>query len=85
MVIKGGFPGHAVLVADGVEHPVTGERRFLLVQSYMPAQNIHVLVGTGASADSPWYAIEPGKPLVTPEWTFPPGSLKRWPQRNPRS
>lgn len=41
--IKGGFPGHAVLVADMVENPDTGEKRFLLLQSYMPAQNIHVL------------------------------------------
>lgn len=78
VVIKGGFPGHAVLVADVVEHPRTGERRFLLVQSFMPAQDMHVLNGTGASAGSPWYALEAGKPLVTPEWTFPPGSLRRW-------
>src|SRR4029079_14920223 len=41
--IKGGFPGHAVLVADIVENRTTGEKRFLLLQSYMPAQDIHVL------------------------------------------
>ena len=41
--IKGGFPGHAVLVADMVENPATGEKRFLLIQSYMPAQEMHVL------------------------------------------
>ena len=41
--IKGGFPGHAVLVADVVENRATGEKRFLLLQSYMPAQDIHVL------------------------------------------
>lgn len=79
VVIKGGFPGHAVLVADVAEHPATGERRFLLIQSYMPAQDMHVLVGAGTPDASPWYALDPGKPLVTPEWTFPPGSLKRWP------
>jgi hypothetical protein len=35
--VKGGFPGHAVLVADMVENSATGEKRFLLIQSYMPA------------------------------------------------
>lgn len=73
--IKGGFPGHAVLVADVVENPQTGDRRFLLIQSFMPAQDMHVLRGSNGS---PWYALESGIPLVTPEWTFPPGSLRRW-------
>lgn len=76
--IKGGFPGHAVLVADLVENKVTGERRFLLLQSYMPAQDIHVLKNPAAADGSAWYpAIFRGS-LVTPEWTFPAGSLKGW-------
>ncbi len=79
--IKGGFPGHAVLVADVAEHPASGARRFLLIQSFMPAQDTHVLKGAGASEGSPWYALEAGKPLVTPEWTFAPGSHRRWRQR----
>lgn len=36
--IKGGFPGHAVLVVDMVRNAATGERRFLLLQSFMPAR-----------------------------------------------
>lgn len=79
VVIKGGFPGHAVLVADMVENPRTGERRFLLLQSYMPAQDIHVLHNPASVDGSPWYAAPISWPLVTPEWTFPAGSLKRWP------
>ena len=47
--IKGGFPGHAVLVADVVENAQTGEKRFLLVQSYMPAQEMHVLKNPAAA------------------------------------
>ncbi|MEW5962343.1 MAG: DUF4846 domain-containing protein [Pseudomonadota bacterium] len=77
--IKGGFPGHAVLVADLVEHPETKERRFLLLQSYMPAQEVHVLKSPAAADGSPWYPAAFAWPLVTPEWTFPAGSLKRWP------
>lgn len=78
VIIKGGFPGHAVLVADVVEHPRAGERRFLLIQSFMPAQDMHVLKGRDTPDGTPWYRLEPGQPFVTPEWTFPPGSLKRW-------
>lgn len=76
--IKGGFPGHAVLVADVAEHATTKARRFLLMQSYMPAQDIHVLKNPANGDGSPWYA-PPARELVTPEWTFPTGSLKRWP------
>lgn len=76
--IKGGFPGHAVLVADMVEHPETKERRFLLLQSYMPAQEVHVLRSPAAADGSPWYPAVFAWPLVTPEWSFAAGSLKRW-------
>jgi Domain of unknown function (4846) len=76
--IKGGFPGHAVLVADLTEHAVTKAKRFLLIQSYMPAQEMHVLKNPANGDGSPWYALPDGD-LVTPEWTFPKGSLKRWP------
>ncbi len=77
--IKGGFPGHAVLVADLVQNEATSERRFLLVQSYMPAQDIHVLKNPVAADGSPWYATDFGDTLVTPEWAFARTSLRRWP------
>jgi hypothetical protein len=76
--IKGGFPGHAVLVADVVENE-SGEKRFLLMQSYMPAQEIHVLKNPAATDGSPWYGTDFGPVLVTPEWTFSKDQLKRWP------
>lgn len=77
--IKGGFPGHAVLVADMVENAATGEKRFLLLQSYMPAQDIHVLKNPGSGDGSPWYAAPVGDQLTTPEWVFPRTALRRWP------
>ncbi len=77
--IKGGFPGHAVLVANMVVHPATGERRFLLLQSYMPAQDIHVLKNPQSPDGSPWYPAAFAGDLVTPEWTFARTSLRRWP------
>ncbi len=76
--IKGGFPGHAVLVADVAVNVTTSAKRFLLIQSYMPAQDMHVLKNLANGDGSPWYAMPVGD-LVTPEWTFAAGSLKRWP------
>jgi hypothetical protein len=76
--IKGGFPGHAVLVVDMAVNPGTGEKRYLLAQSYMPAQDIHVLKSPGNADGSPWYAVPKGA-LFTPEYVFPADSLKRWP------
>lgn len=75
--IKGGFPGHAVLVADVAVNPVTKAKRFLLIQSFMPAQDMHVLRNPQNPDGSPWYSLSAGA-LVTPEWTFPTGSLRRW-------
>ena len=65
LFIKGGFPGHAVLVADAVENRATGERRFLLLQSFMPAQDIHVLKNRPIADGSPWYPLDFGDRLVT--------------------
>jgi len=79
LFIKGGFPGHAVLVADMAVNRETGETRFLLLQSYMPAQDIHVLKNPNASDGSPWYTTPIADELVTPEWTFPRTALRRWP------
>jgi hypothetical protein len=74
--IAGGFPGHAVLVVDVAEDE-GGRRAVLLAQSYMPAQDIHVLRNP-ATPDSPWYVMDGDRPLSTPEWNFPRGSLRRF-------
>jgi hypothetical protein len=78
LFIKGGFPGHAMLVADMVENATTGERRFLLLQSYMPAQDMHIVLNPSATGVTPWYPVAFGNELVTPEWTFEAHQIKRW-------
>jgi len=76
--IRGGSPGHAVLVVDVAIHPETGEKAFLLAQSYMPAQEVHVL-RNGVDADlSPWYRADFGQQLCTPQWTFRRDELMRF-------
>jgi hypothetical protein len=74
--IQGGSPGHAVLVVD-VAEDAQGRRAVLLAQSYMPAQDIHVLRNP-KTPDNPWYVIDGDRPLATPEWDFPAGSLRRF-------
>lgn len=79
--IKGGLPGHAVLVVDMVRNDTTGEKRFLLLQSFMPAQDMHILKNPHAADGAAWYQMDFGSELVTPEWTFARTALRRWPQR----
>lgn len=77
--IKGGFPGHAILVIDVVENKTTNEKCFMVAQSYMPAQNIHILNNPNSSSDSPWYYLSDCNSIIeTPEWTFYPNQLKRF-------
>jgi len=67
--IRGGSPGHAVIVVD-MAADAKGQRAFLLAQSYMPAQDIHVLKNPADANLSPWYSLPRGTTLHTPEWTF---------------
>jgi hypothetical protein len=73
----GGNPGHAVLVLD-LARAVGGRRAALLGQSYMPAQNLHVL---RPAAGRVWFSLEPSRDLSTPFWRpFPWSSLRRLPE-----
>jgi hypothetical protein len=76
--IQGGSPGHCVIVVDMAMHAQTGEKLFLLAQSYMPAQDIHILKNPQDPQISPWYSIKFGDTLITPEWTFKRTDLKRF-------
>lgn len=75
--IQGGSPGHCVIVMDMAENP-EGEKRFILAQSYMPAQEIHILKNPGNPEESPWYTPQASPELVTPQWTFHWEDLKSW-------
>ncbi|MBX2804646.1 MAG: DUF4846 domain-containing protein [Hyphomicrobiales bacterium] len=77
--IKGGFPGHAMIVADIARDRLTGSKRFLLIQSFMPAQDMHVVKAPGSRTGSPWYDMpEPDGELLTPDWIFPANTLHRF-------
>ncbi len=78
--IQGGSPGHAVIVVDMAVNKQTHEKVFMLAQSYMPAQEIQILQNPKDEDLSPWYSVEFGEQLVTPEWVFRKSDLKRFDQ-----
>ena len=74
--VEAGSPGHAVLVVDMAENPATGEKLFMLLQSYMPAQDMHIL--RNPATGGVWYSARFGRVLVTPEWRFRASDLRRF-------
>ncbi len=77
VLIKGGFPGHAVIVMDMAEND-QGEKIYLLAQSYMPAQDIHILKNAQNLSASPWYSLNTDLDIFTPEYHFTRDQLKTW-------
>jgi hypothetical protein len=75
--VKPGAPGHAMIVVDMAMNK-EGEKIFLLAQSYMPAQNIHVVRNPANAQDNPWYKLEDFHSIDTPEWSFRHDQLRRW-------
>jgi hypothetical protein len=75
--IKGGSPGHAVVVVDVAEG--REGKVFLLAQSYMPAQDIEILKNLNNAGMSPWFKASEMGILDTPEYDFDWSQLKTWP------
>jgi hypothetical protein len=79
VLIRGGSPGHAVIVVDMAVDSKTNKKLFMVAQSYMPAQDIHVLINKNNTAISPWYELDNlATEVSTPEWTFKSNELKRF-------
>jgi hypothetical protein len=77
--IHGGSPGHAVIVVDVAYNADNPEKIFMLAQSYMPAQEIHILKNPEEPDISPWYRMNPSAHFLhTPEWTFRVDDLMRF-------
>ena len=76
--VKAGAPGHAMIVADVAENKATHQTIYLLAQSFMPAQDMHIVINPTDETLSPWYAVNGNAEIVTPSWAFTAGQLKRW-------
>ena len=75
--IKGGFPGHGVIVVDVAKNDKK-EKIFLLAQSNIPAQDIHISKNQKNSKLNGWYEADFGNALEIPGWTFKKTELKRF-------
>lgn len=76
--IKGGSPGHCVIIVDMAINKKTDEKLFLLAQSYMPAQDIHLLKNLNNEDGNPWYSLKDDESLDTPQWDFSIEQLMRF-------
>jgi hypothetical protein len=69
--------GHAVIVVNMASNTRTREKIYMLAQSYMPAQDIQILINPVDPELSPWYRLSSGT-VRTPEWTFITSDLHRF-------
>lgn len=76
--IRGGTPGHIEIIVDMAINTRTGEKIFLLAQGSTPAQDMHILKNLENKSLSPWYSINFGEELKTPEYTFTKDELMRF-------
>ena len=77
MFVKAGSPGHAMVVVD-VAANAEGKKIYLLAQSYMPAQDMHIVINPINPTLSPWYEVANDAEITTPGWIFGSKQLKRW-------
>jgi len=76
LLLHGGTPGHAAIVVNIAKNS-SGELAFMLAQSYMPAQNIHLL--KNPKTGKAWYFLKEVKKVIqTPEFVFNKGQLAEW-------
>ena len=68
--------GHAVNVVDVVYNSSINNKKFMLSQSYMPAQETHILINP--KDGTVWYDLIDFESIITPEWTFNFDELKRF-------
>lgn len=77
VIVEGGFPGHAMIVMDAVSN-ADGEQQILLGQSYMPAQEMHIVRNPRLAEIAAWFQPQQGKALETPDWRFKSLQFYRW-------
>jgi hypothetical protein len=78
VIVKAGAPGHAMIVVDVAENRTTHQRIYLLAQSFMPAQDMHIVINPMNQLLSPWYTVNENAKVITPGWVFETYQLKRW-------
>ncbi|MEH6537931.1 MAG: DUF4846 domain-containing protein [Psychroserpens sp.] len=77
MLIKGGSPGHIVMVCDAVVNE-KGEQLFLLFQGNTPAQSVHLVKNLEDSEISPWYPLKKDAVIPVSNYTFSSSKFARF-------
>lgn len=77
-LIKPGSPGHSVIIV-GISKNSLGKKLYLLAESFMPAQDIHILINPTNRNISPWYELDVNSAqTITAKYIFKPTSIKRF-------
>ncbi len=76
--VKGGSPGHAMIVVDVAINKQTKEKIYLLAQGFMPAQSVHIVINPNDEKLSPWYKVDKKNAINTPGYIFSINNLKEW-------
>ncbi|SFI07159.1 DUF4846 domain-containing protein [Halpernia frigidisoli] len=77
-LIKPGSPGHSVIIV-GISKNISGQKLYLLAESFMPAQDIHILINPVNKKISPWYELDVNSAqTITAKYIFKPTSIKRF-------
>ena len=72
VLVRSGSPGHAVLLVDVARR---GEEPFILVvESYLPAQDLHVEEGP----EGGWWRWDPEAEMDLRTWVFSAADLRAW-------
>ena len=67
--------GHAISVVDIIINKETGNKKYMLAQSYIPGQEQQVLLNQ--ETGNVWYDLNEDD-IITPEWSFVSTDLKRF-------
>ncbi len=77
-LITPGSPGHSVFIV-GIAKNKAGKKVYLLAESFMPAQDIHIIVNHLNQKLSPWYELNVNSAeTVTARYRFKPTVVKRF-------
>jgi hypothetical protein len=77
MLIKGGSPGHIVMICDEIINE-NGEKLFLLFQGNTPAQSVHLVKNLEDSNISPWYQLKEAQVVPVSNYTFSSSKFVRF-------
>lgn len=77
MLIKGGSPGHIVMICDEAIND-EGEKLFLLFQGNTPAQSVHLVKNLENGKFSPWYRLKDNAIIPISNYTFSSAKFVRF-------